>query len=604
MRARLFRKLGLTYLALLFGVLFAIDFYSSRVLQRDYIRSAGDKLTALSNIAQASPPRLDDPAQLRAWTQWMAESGARVTVIDRTGVVLDDSAHDLETTENHSNRPEIQQAFATGTGQSVRHSATLSRDLAYRAIRYQPPAGPPVVIRMALPLAQMDVALGELRKRLLAASLVILVVGSVVSLAVSRGFAARIERLKNFSRRVAEGDFRPVPAEPPRDELADLADALNETAVRMDRTIRSLSGERNRSSAILRSMAEGVAVIDAQERLVFSNRAFSEFLSLDTAAMEGRPVIEVVRNSDLLELIRRALRGEEGVRGDITMGIIQQRSFSVTAAPFHALEAGLPAASQGVPVGETPAAAEKPSGAVVVLHDLTELRRLERVRQDFVANVSHEFKTPLTAIQGFAETLLAGALDDPKNNRRFLEIIREHTMRLARLTDDLLKLARIEAGKLEIEFSPVNVMQLIECCAETTLLKASRKQIALEIEVPPGLPAVRGDANLLRDVLQNLLDNAIQYTSPGGRIHVSAMAREREAVIAVADTGIGIPLADQERIFERFYRVDAARSREAGGTGLGLSIAKHIVEAHGGRIWVESEVGVGSKFFFSIPLAS
>jgi two-component system, OmpR family, phosphate regulon sensor histidine kinase PhoR len=225
------------------------------------------------------------------------------------------------------------------------------------------------------------------------------------------------------------------------------------------------------------------------------------------------------------------------------------------------------------------------------------------VRQDFVANVSHEFKTPLTAIQGFAETLLAGALDDPNNNRRFLEIIRDHAARLARLTDDLLKLARIEAGKLEIELFPVSLLELIEGCAETTLMKASRKQITLEIALPPGLPAVRGDAGLLRDVLQNLLDNAIQYTHEGGRIEVTAIAKGREAVITVADTGIGIPVTEQERIFERFYRVDAARSREAGGTGLGLSIAKHIVEAHGGRLSVESAVGSGSRFSFSVPLA-
>jgi two-component system phosphate regulon sensor histidine kinase PhoR len=226
------------------------------------------------------------------------------------------------------------------------------------------------------------------------------------------------------------------------------------------------------------------------------------------------------------------------------------------------------------------------------------------VRQDFVANVSHEFKTPLTAIQGFAETLLAGAIEDPSNNRRFLEIIRDHAIRLARLTDDLLKLARIEAGKLEVQFSPVGVIDLVERCAETALLKANRKQILLNIEVPPGLPPVQGDAGLLRDVLQNLLDNAIQYTPSGGRIHVTAAARDREVVLTVADTGIGIPLVDQERIFERFYRVDAARSREAGGTGLGLSIAKHIVEVHGGRLMVESEVGAGSKFSFSIPLAN
>ncbi|HEY4710984.1 MAG TPA: ATP-binding protein [Candidatus Acidoferrales bacterium] len=590
MRARLFWKLGLTYFALLLGVLLAVDFYSSRVLRRDSTRSADDKLASLLNIAQARPPHLDDAAELRAWAEWMGRSGARVTVIDNLGRVLADSQHDPETMENHSNRPEIQQAFAGGEGQSVRYSATLGRDLVYRAVRCDQDGRPPVVIRMALPLAQVDASVRELRRRIYAASLIILLLGGLISLGYFRVFAARVERLKDFSRRVAVGDFRPLPAERPRDELADLAVALNETAAWMDQTIRSLSGERNRSSAILRSMVEGVAVIDAQERLVFCNRAFSEIWNLDSAAIEGRPVIEAVRNSDLLGLIRRALRGEEGLRSEIAMGIVQHRNFSVTATPVQALE--------GVSLNE------KPAGAVLVLHDVTELRRLERVRHDFVANVSHEFKTPLTAIQGFAETLLSGALEDPRNNRRFLEIIRDHATRLAVLTDDLLKLARIEAGKLEVQFVPVQLAEVIERCTETSQLKANRKRIALEVDVPAALPDVLGDASLLRDVVQNLLDNAVQYTPEGGRVRVSATAGPREAVVTVDDTGMGIPLADQERIFERFYRVDAARSREAGGTGLGLSIAKHIVEAHGGRLWVESEVGHGSKFSFSVSLAT
>jgi two-component system phosphate regulon sensor histidine kinase PhoR len=549
----------------------------------------------LLKLVQARPSHPEDLAELQSWAEWMAQSGVRVTVIDSDGRVLAETARDPETLENHLDRPEVQQALLTGAGESVRHSKTVNQELVYRAVRYQPAGRSPVIIRMALPLGEIDSSLAELRGKLLLASLVILVIGTVASLGFSRMFTTRVQRLKDFSRRVAEGDFRPLLAEEPRDELADLGEALNETAKQLDFEIRLLSSERNRSGAILRSMVEGVAVIDAQERLVFCNRAFSEILSLNPASIEGRPLIELVRISDLLGLIRRALRGEEGLRSDIAMGIVQQRSFVVTAAPVNALEVGPASGAE---------AAEKPSGAVVVLHDVTELRRLERVRQDFVANVSHEFKTPLTAIQGFAETLLAGALDDPNNNRRFLEIIRDHAARLARLTDDLLKLARIEAGKLEIEFSPVGLTELIEGCAETTLLKASRKQITLEIEIPPGLPAVRGDASLLRDVLQNLLDNAIQYTPAGGRIRVNATAGVREAVITVADTGIGIPLAEQERIFERFYRADAARSREAGGTGLGLSIAKHIVEAHGGRLWVESTVGSGSRFSLSIPLAA
>jgi len=589
-RARLFWKLGLTYFALLLAVLLAVDFYSAHVLRRDYLRSADDKLNSLLNVAQARPPRVDDAADLRAWTEWMGRSGARVTVIDSTGRVLDDSQHDPATMENHSSRPEVQQAFVSGEGQSVRHSATLDRELVYRAVKYTPPGAPPIVIRMALPLAQVEESVSELRYRIYLSSLVVLLLGGMLSLAYFRMFAARIERLKDFSRRVAEGDFRPLPDDGPRDEIADLSAALNETAAWMDRTIRSLSGERNRSSAILRSMVEGVAVIDAQEKIVFCNRAVSEVWNLDSAAIEGRPVIEAVRHSDLLSLIRRALQGEEGLRSEIVMGIVQQRSFSVTATPIIALEGAL--------------AGDLPSGAVLVLHDVSELRRLERIRHDFVANVSHEFKTPLTAIQGFAETLLSGALEDPGNNRRFLEIIRDHATRLAALTDDLLKLARIEAGKLEVQFGPVQLMDVIDRCVETAQINATRKRITLEIDLPPHLALVHGDASLLRDVVQNLLDNAIRYTPEGGRVRITADASPREAIVSVDDTGIGIPLADQERIFERFYRVDPARSREAGGTGLGLSIAKHIVEAHGGRLWVESEVGHGSKFSFSLSLAA
>ncbi len=599
MRAKLFWKLGLTYLGLLLAVVLAVDLYSSRVLRKDSIRAANEELASLTNVAVARPPDFDDLARLRAWAAWMTKSGARVTVINSSGVVLTDSWHDPETMENHAGRPEIRQAFATGEGESVRHSATLDRDLVYRAVRVQRADGEAVIIRMALPLARINFTLRELRERLAAASLLFLLAGFVFSLLFSRMFSGRVERLKNFSLRIAGGDFRPLISERQEDELSDLAQAMNETARRLDESMRSLSSERNRSSAILRSMVEGVAVIDGQERLVFYNRAFAEILNLGAENSEGRPVIEVVRHSDLLNLIRLALRGEEGLQSEIAMGFIQARNFSVTAAPVMPFDHAAGAA----PANGDAAGREKPSGAVVVLHDVTELRRLERVRQDFVANVSHEFKTPLTAIQGFAETLLSGALEDPQNNRRFLQIIRDHAARLARLTNDLLKLARIEAGKLDVVLQPVGIAELIEGCAETALLRASRKQIALEIEIPAGLPAVRGDAGLLRDVLQNLLDNSIQYTPPGGHIRVTARADEREATMTVTDTGVGIPLADHERIFERFYRVDAARSREEGGTGLGLSIAKHIVEAHGGRISVVSNVGQGSEFSFSIPLA-
>jgi len=602
-RARIFWKLGLTYVCLLFAVLIAVDLYSARVLRSDHIRSVDNQLQSLTQLAESRPPRSQNPADLRAWSDWMAGSGARVTLFDAAGKELMDASEPPEKGSDEPIPPEVQRALETGSGEAMRRSERMDRDFAYRAFRIESADHSAYVIRLALPLAQVNFTLGELRERLVAASVGILLVGAIVSLLFSRMFASRVEKLEEFSQRIAVGDFQPLLSDSKEDELGSLAKTLNETATRLHENVRTLSGERNQSSAILRSMVEGVAVIDAQERLVFYNRAFSDILTLQDSGLEGMPIIEVVRNTDLLNLIRKALQGEEGLQSDILTGIVQPRCFAVTAAPVKRQG---PAGSAAVQKTQSEGGngKEKPSGAVVVLHDVTELRRLERVRQDFVANVSHEFKTPLTAIQGFAETLLGGALEDPNNNRRFLEIIREHAARLARLTDDLLKLARIEAGKLELEFQPMGLAELIEGCAETTLLKASRKQIALEVDVPPGLPPLLGDSSLLREVLQNLLDNAIQYTPPGGRIRVSATAGAREALVTVSDTGIGIPLADQERIFERFYRVDAARSREAGGTGLGLSIAKHIVDVHGGRLWVESQVGRGSVFSFSIPLAT
>jgi two-component system phosphate regulon sensor histidine kinase PhoR len=324
-----------------------------------------------------------------------------------------------------------------------------------------------------------------------------------------------------------------------------------------------------------------VAVVSGTERLVFANPGFAENLELDVSPAEGSAFVEVVRQTELLEAVRRVLGGEQRVQAEIATGTLRQHHFAATVAAVRA--------------GDT-------SGAVVVLHDITELRKLERVRRDFVANVSHELRTPLTAIQGFAETLLAGAVDDPQNRTHFLEIILDHSRRLARLTEDLLMLSKMDAERLELEIRRISVTQLIESCLETSQHRAAKKDLRISLNVPKHLPEIAGDRRRLGEVLQNLLDNAIQYTPSSGQIIVSADAADSEVVLTVSDTGIGIPQSDQPRIFERFYRVDVARSREAGGTGLGLAIAKHLVEAHGGRLWVESEVGRGSQFHFSVPV--
>jgi two-component system phosphate regulon sensor histidine kinase PhoR len=464
----------------------------------------------------------------------------------------------------------------------MRHSATINRDLLYYAVRQS--SSPPAkgyILRFALPVETVGQVLWPFRRSLWLASALILLVASGIVVLVSRNFSRRIERLTAFSQRVAEGDFRAQSSDGTGDALDALSDSLNQTAMRLDRTIRTLTEERNLSSAILGSMVEGVLVVNAAERVVFANHSFAEILGMGVPPQAGSGLVECVRQTELIEAVHKVLAGEPRVESEIVTGTLRQHFFAATVAAVR---------TTGT------------DGAVLVLHDITALRKLERVRRDFVANVSHEFRTPLTAIQGFAETLLAGAMEDPQNRGRFLGIILEHSRRLARLTEDLLMLSKMDADRLELETRRIPVGPFVESCIETSTPRAKEKDLQLSVNLADRIPDIAGDRRRLTEVLQNLLDNAIQYTPAGGQIMVSAGPRNGEVIFTVSDTGIGIPQADQPRIFERFYRVDVARSREVGGTGLGLSIAKHLVEGHGGRIWVESEVGQGSQFHFSVPV--
>jgi two-component system, OmpR family, phosphate regulon sensor histidine kinase PhoR len=588
-RRNLFTKLALVFFALLFSVLLVVDFFADRALRRDYERTGFEQLQAIARIAQENPPQFsalppNDPQEISALQMWigrMASSGVRVTVVTNEGLVLADSQSEAQTMENHAKRPEIMQAMAEGSGRSIRYSATVSRELLYYAVRQPSAAGKPFIMRFALPEETVNPVLWPFRKSVGTASLVILLVAAVVIVLVSKGFSERVERLRAFSQRVAEGDFRPQASDGTGDALDRLGHSLNQTAARLDRTIHTLTEERNLSSAILGSMVEGVLVVNGSERVVFANQGFAEILELKVPPRPGSGLVEVVRQTELIEAARKVLAGEPRVESEIVTGTLRQHFFAATVASVRAAET---------------------NGAVIVLHDITDLRKLERVRRDFVANVSHEFRTPLTAIQGFAETLLAGAMNDPQNRERFLGIIVEHSRRLARLTEDLLMLSKMDADRLELELRRIPVGPFVESCIETSSPRAKDKDLKLLVNLAERIPDIAGDRRRLTEVLQNLLDNAIQYTPAGGQIMISASPRNGEVVFTVSDTGIGIPQADQPRIFERFYRVDVARSREVGGTGLGLSIAKHLVETHGGRIWVESEVGRGSQFHFSVPI--
>jgi len=588
-RRNLFTKLALAFFALLLSVLLAVDFFADRALRLDYQRTGFEQLLAISHIAQSNPPlftalppeKPEEIAALQLWMRQIAASGARVTVVTADGLVLADSQSDPLTMENHAGRPEIVQALAEGSGRSVRHSATINRDLLYYAVRQQSASGKNYILRFALPVETVGQVMWLFRKSLWLASSIILVIAGIIVVLVSRNFSSRTERLTAFSQRVAEGDFRTQSSDGTGDALDVLNDSLNQTAIRLDATIRTLTEERNLSSAILGSMVEGVLVVNAAERVVFANQSFAEILEMSFPPQSGSGLVECVRQTELIEAVRKVLAGEPLVESEIITGTLRQHFFAATAASVR---------TTGT------------DGAVLVLHDITALRKLERVRRDFVANVSHEFRTPLTAIQGFAETLLAGAIDDPQNRGRFLEIIVEHSRRLARLTEDLLMLSKMDADRLEFETRRIPVGQFIESCIETAEPRARDKDLSLTVNQAHKIPDIAGDRRRLTEVLQNLLDNAIQYTPSGGQIMVSAGPNGSVVEFTVSDTGIGIPQADQPRIFERFYRVDVARSREVGGTGLGLAISKHLVEGHGGKIWVESEIGRGSQFHFTVPI--
>jgi two-component system phosphate regulon sensor histidine kinase PhoR len=583
MKNRLFWKLGLIYLLMLLLVIGALGIYVVRALRQEYLNTAYTRLESISKAASNIFPFFSEEGKYQEWANRLALSGVRVTLITSDGLVLADSDEDPAVMENHASRPEIHEAFLSGTGRSVRYSRTLRRELVYFALRYDSGGErAPLVMRFSIPLNRLNDTLHAFRYRLGLVSLLVMAMAGAGSLLYFRTISGRIGRLKEFSRRVAEGDFSPLPRDLHEDELSELAGSLNRTAVELDRTIRTLTEERNQSAAILASMDEGVAVVGRDQRVVYCNRAFCRVMDVPAAGWHGRPVMELMRHPDLVTYIGKVLTVDQVIHGEVVLGSVRTRTFAFTAAPVH---------SEG-----------STTGAVMVLHDISELKRLERARRDFIANISHEFKTPLTAIQGFAETLLDGAIEDTENRERFLEIIRGHARRLGRLTEDLLRLAQIEAGQLPYDARFVSVEDIVKPCLETVRVKAEKKNLTLEADCTDDLPDLFGDFQAFHEILDNLLDNAVRYSPRGGTIKVSAFTGEGEIVISVADKGIGIPKAEQDRIFERFYRTDAARSRESGGTGLGLSIVKHLVEAQGGRVRVESEVGSGSTFYLHLPI--
>lgn len=511
--------------------------------------------------------------------------GMRITFVAADGRVLAETDRDdIEALDNHGQRPEIVAARSEPFGMSTRYSTTTRQNMMYVARRVSDAASPVGFVRVALPVVDIEQQVGQLQRLVWSTAGITGILALALAWWLAQRVAQPLQELRQAATTVANGEYGHKVYIERRDELGALADAFNQMSQRLAAQFAQLDHDRQQLRAVLGSMVEGVIAVDAEQSILFANERAGQLLDFNVTQAVGRKLWEVVRQRPMHDLVERLLTTPEASSQTLEWAGPGQRNFTMHAAPLP-----------GPPV----------RGAVVVLHDITEMRRLERVRQEFVANVSHELKTPLSVIVACAETLQSGAVDDVENRGKFLERITTQSQRLLALIVDMINLARIESGEERFEPQPVSLDEAVQACLERHQDRARAKQQRLEA-VPPAHPPDGGvhawaDVEALSHILDNLVDNAIKYTPAEGLIQLHWWAQDGSAIVEVRDTGIGIPQAELPRIFERFYRVDKARSREMGGTGLGLAIVKHLVQALMGNIRVASEPGQGTSFTVTLP---
>jgi two-component system phosphate regulon sensor histidine kinase PhoR len=510
------------------------------------------------------------------------EIHARITVIDPKGIVLGDSKNDPLNMENHSDRPEIIVALNGKTGKSIRFSETLKIDMMYLAMPIEREGLLIGAVRVSLPLSEVNKRVIHIYGVIFWGILLAIIISFSVGFIIAGKIGQPIIQMTHAAREIARGDFSKLIRTDLRDEIGDLAHSFNVMSLELQNKIETLTKEIDEKQAILSGMIEGVIAIDQDQRIILINSTAEVMFDISCDKALDRFHWEIIRISKLNALFQEVLETGNNKVEELTLHYREERMLQVQMAAIPDEE--------GVPWA-----------VVAVFHDITEIRRLENVRKEFVANVSHELKTPLTSIKGSIETLQEGAINDSENSLRFINIIKKHSDRLERLIDDLLDLSQIESGKIEMDFEPVNLSEIVNGVASNFEEITSQKGQKINVNIPSGLPYVLADEEKIETVLTNLLDNAVKYTPEFGEITISAVAKDSEVQIEVADTGIGIPAKELPRVFERFYRVDNTRSRELGGTGLGLSIVKHIVEAHGGTVNAQSELGIGSRVAFTLP---
>ena len=512
-------------------------------------------------------------------------ANGRVTLIAADGVVLGDSdvsASDLSSLENHATRPEVEQALATGEGEAERLSATVQQPMVYAAVRFERAGSVAGVARVAELLSEVERARADMRHLIWIGSAVALALALFLSNLVAKRMSGAVGELTDAARRMTDGDLSVRTRLVGHDELAELGHALDRLAGSLATTLGQLRAERDLQRRILEAMQEGVVVVDRNGRIVLVNPALRSMLLVGAEAV-GKLLIETVRHAQLEDLVASARASSGAVPVEIELPGLKPRRLLVHASPLSGDDEGL----------------------LFVFVDVTEVRRLESLRRDFVANASHELRTPVAAVRSATETLRSGALEDPGAAIRFVDIIERNAMRLQSLVEDMLELSKLESSEFKVKRERVELGSVVPIVLALFRERAEKKGVRLTADLSPEASAVEGDPRALEHVLSNLVDNAVKYCPPGTSVRVSAAKLDEERVrLVVSDTGPGIPAEHLPRVFERFYRVDAGRSRELGGTGLGLSIVKHMVETMRGKVAVESEVGRGSTFTVTLPRAA
>jgi len=581
-------KITLIITATVAIILSGIYYYLNTSLQKDtyqriYENLSKGALLAKLYIEEASSSGLGGKDFDEMADKIANHLNARVTVVKSDGTVIGDSElnpADIIDVENHLYRPEIQQALKNGFGQSRRFSTTIQKDMLYMAYPFDQKEFHGV-IRLAIPLSEINFISSKLKGLLVFSLFIAFAVSIVMGFGASLFISAPIKHIASVANSIAHGDYSRKIIISTNDEIRDLGQSINHMSDEIKRRIEEITSHKLRFEAVLLSMFEGVMVIDGNGVIILMNGTLRKLLSINQDP-KGRKPLEIIRNIELQTIADNVLKNTGTVETrEITVFVPDEKIIQIHATSVlrdNSLD-----------------------GAVLVFHDMTALRKLELVRRDFVANVSHEIKTPLTNIKGYIETLMDGALDDKNNAKNFLKIINDDSERLTQLVDDLLDLSKIESGKLQMDLKYHSVESIVQRVMASMEKQAKERDVTLSSHIPSNLPQIKIDIDSITQVMLNLINNGIKYNRKGGSVTVSVKDSPLNVQIEISDTGIGIPEEDLPRIFERFYRVDKARSRELGGTGLGLSIVRHIVQAHNGDVTVESQINQGTTFRVKLP---